>query len=463
MNLIYDGKLRDRVGGSETVVAPDGALDGTFTLSFTSAKTITKLALIRQNLTGAWDTVPNNIYWALGVASGLDSTLLNAGDGSVNFTVEANGSVKIFASDFQGTEFIPGSQFTLTATFSNNSTAAATFTIPVSQPEEPPPDPPLTGPWKLNVITDGGAVGDGVADDSDAIIDTFNLLRPGGWLEIPPPPVAYKLTRTWYINKPVRVECGWPSYDYFAGTPQMTLKDAKGTKLKWAGAAGETMVYVTPGVSDGVNAKGMSVKLDGLILDCAGSAAYGLKCDRVRASVIQDVITLHATAIGIVIGSTSSVANDGSFQSTFARLRAIASPIGVSLRAFDGGNTGAYYCSFYDTYPDTSVYGTQILNGDNNCYFHYLSNQQDRQNGKALHIGPSGVAQGNPNLAYNSYFFHGGFEGGVQVDAGNPEAGIIFGYDKINGEPEPTVGSGSILTVVEAGGLAVVGRRLTLS
>jgi hypothetical protein len=132
LTLGYNGKLRDRVGQGETALAPDGALDGTLTvtLSASGGRTVTGLRL-DSNAPGVWDTTSGNPWWVLGVATTLDGALLNApGTMGVNFPVANGGSFVVFASDYLGGEFLPGRTLTLKATFADGSTATAVTTVP---------------------------------------------------------------------------------------------------------------------------------------------------------------------------------------------------------------------------------------------------------------------------------------------------------------------------------------------
>jgi hypothetical protein len=132
--LSYDGQIRDRVGQGEAV-SSDGQMDGTFTVTLqpgSGNRTVTRLDLNRSNQSGVWDTQPNNGYWLLGAANGLDGALNNAANGSVNFPLTAGSSFKIFASDYQGELFVSGSSFSLTVSFADGSTATATANVSIS-------------------------------------------------------------------------------------------------------------------------------------------------------------------------------------------------------------------------------------------------------------------------------------------------------------------------------------------
>jgi hypothetical protein len=131
LTLTYNGKLRDRVGQDNIALAPDGALDGTLTatLSASGGRTVTGLRL-DSNAPGTWDTTSGTGFWVLAVAASLDGALLNApGTMAVNFPVADGGTFVVFASDYQGGEFLSGRTLTLTATFADGSTATGMTTV----------------------------------------------------------------------------------------------------------------------------------------------------------------------------------------------------------------------------------------------------------------------------------------------------------------------------------------------
>ncbi len=134
MSLTYNGKLRDRVGGGDTSISPDGAADGTMTLTINAAggKTVTALTFI-NGAGGAWDTLAPSNAWVLGVATSLDGALLNNPTTmAVNTTVADGGTLTLFASDYGGgAGFASGRTLTVTATFSDGTTAQAVTTTTV--------------------------------------------------------------------------------------------------------------------------------------------------------------------------------------------------------------------------------------------------------------------------------------------------------------------------------------------
>jgi len=136
LTLAYNGKVRDRVGQGESALGPDGAPDGTLTatLSASGGRTITALRLNSDWPTapGTWRTSsPGTGNWVLGTAISPDGALLNAaGSMAVNFPVADGGSFVVFAADYEGSEFLSGRTLTLTATFSDGSTAVGAITVP---------------------------------------------------------------------------------------------------------------------------------------------------------------------------------------------------------------------------------------------------------------------------------------------------------------------------------------------
>jgi hypothetical protein len=136
LTLAYNGMIRDRVGQGNTALGPDGALDGTLTatLSAPGGRTVTDVRLDSDG-PGIWDTSSASEYWVLAVAQAIDGALLNApGTMAVNFPVAAGGSFVVFASDYQGMEFLPGRTLMLTATFADGSTAKALIKVPTPTP-----------------------------------------------------------------------------------------------------------------------------------------------------------------------------------------------------------------------------------------------------------------------------------------------------------------------------------------
>ncbi|HEY3068172.1 MAG TPA: S8 family serine peptidase [Methylomirabilota bacterium] len=135
LSLVYNGKVRDRVGQDNLALGADGVLDGTLTATLTGgARTITRLDL-RSSTGGIWETDGTVVNWALGMAATLDGPLLNnPSTMAVNVPVADGTSFVVFAADFQNALFVPGTTLTLTATFADGGTASASATVPAAAP-----------------------------------------------------------------------------------------------------------------------------------------------------------------------------------------------------------------------------------------------------------------------------------------------------------------------------------------
>src|SRR5439155_403397 len=176
--LTYDGKLADRVGGGSTALGPDGAHDGTLTLSLApvGGRTITRLQL-QSSAPGTWDTDAATGAWALGISTTLNGALLNDPvTMGVNVFVADGGSLRLFAADWANIEFLPGTTLTVTAVFSDGTTAAAA-TVAAATPA--PPSLRVTYDGKLADRVGGGSTALGPDGAFDGTL-TVSLAAVGG-------------------------------------------------------------------------------------------------------------------------------------------------------------------------------------------------------------------------------------------------------------------------------------------
>jgi uncharacterized repeat protein (TIGR01451 family) len=203
LTLNFDGKIRDRVGRTETASPPagqaDGNLDAVFTLSFPASSTAGFGEITRLNLTGPngneWDTQPGNGKWVLGFASQPDyvpstgaGALLNNADGSINFRLgNPPGTWRLFAADTPAGTFKEGDTFTLAISFSSGTVALGSTQISRTQTDVGvsfqtlPPTSVKTGDtvtFPLRVINSGPEYAKGVT--FDGFIDSkFTSVKTG--------------------------------------------------------------------------------------------------------------------------------------------------------------------------------------------------------------------------------------------------------------------------------------------
>lgn len=143
LTLNYAGRMRDKVSASDSNLAPDGFLDGTFNFTLpsqTSSKSISHLVLQGPN-GKKWDTVRDDglPIVAFSRTFDLSTPVENNADGTINATAVGNqGTFSAFATETNPASFVVGSTFTLFVVFSDNTAAAGSVTISTLPP--PPND-----------------------------------------------------------------------------------------------------------------------------------------------------------------------------------------------------------------------------------------------------------------------------------------------------------------------------------
>jgi hypothetical protein len=307
LSLAFVGKARDKVGAGSAAFTADGALDGSFRVSLVSgsgARTVTRLEL-RRSVGGMWDTDATTPHWALGAAASLDGALLNASGGAVNFVVADGGAFFVFAADQNPTLFGTGASFTVTASFADGTTAAASATVP-PLPAITGVTPGSGGPGASLTVTVTGAnfqtgasavFGAGITINSTTVVSTTELsvaltiaptaalgprdvtvANPDGTSVIRPGGFAVATMSVAYLGK-VRDKVGAGSSAFNAdgaldATFQVSMAAGSGprtvTRLELrrvAGGAWDTD-SATPHW-----ALGAAASLDGALLNAAGSGA----------------------------------------------------------------------------------------------------------------------------------------------------------------------------------------------
>jgi hypothetical protein len=133
MQLVWNGKVRDRAQPGEGGPVADGQMDGTLTATLTGPDRVVKLAILMASGAGSgqWDTISGNGYWVLAMATGLDGTLYNnPANGTVNFGVGNGSTFTVFGTDWFGGKFVPGTTLTLTVYFMDDTSVAASVITP---------------------------------------------------------------------------------------------------------------------------------------------------------------------------------------------------------------------------------------------------------------------------------------------------------------------------------------------
>ena len=223
---------RDRVGGGSMALSSDGAMDGTLTMtvSGSAGRALTSLRL-QSNAPGTWDTTGGSSFWVLGVARGQDGALLNqAGSMAVSVVPDEDESFTLFASDYQGKEFLPGRTLTVTATFTGGVTATATTTVPGGAAGPPKPKLTLTYDGMLRDRVGGGNTKLGADGAMDGTL-TVTVSGSAGW-----PLIA------------LRLQCSAPgTWDTTSGSSFFVLGVARGPDDALLNQAGSMGIAVTPG------------------------------------------------------------------------------------------------------------------------------------------------------------------------------------------------------------------------
>ena len=129
VTLTYLGQTFQRVQPDQNLT-PGGAQDAGFQVVLSDARTVTQVCL---SGVGVWCTPPTGNWWA-GIADTVNApTLLNAADGTVNFT--ATGFVVFVDPGTNTSRFLPGNTYTVVVTTATGSVQGST--VIGSSPPQP--------------------------------------------------------------------------------------------------------------------------------------------------------------------------------------------------------------------------------------------------------------------------------------------------------------------------------------
>jgi hypothetical protein len=213
-------------------------------------------------------------------------------------------------------------------------------------------------------ISDFGAAGDGVTDDTTPMINFFNsaINNPG---------VPHRLNKATYcisqvmptINVSNVIIEGEGADLHDIGT-LMT-----GTVIKWIapGSTASTMVTISS-VSNASGQRISDVKFTGIGLDCnSGSIYYGLKLISIRDSQI-DVAIANASFCGMAIEVVASLGEAKDVQRCQIRLiaRQIEAPNGFCLVCGGDSTANTSLNEFWVDAQIKNIQGIYLINTDNN-------------------------------------------------------------------------------------------------
>lgn len=208
---------------------------------------------------------------------------------------------------------------------------------------------------------------------------------------------------------------------------------APATKLIWQAGTDAAMLQVGGGT-----APIGGVWLDGFGLDCA-SAGYALVADWLQASVIGRLAARNFLYDGILLRTSSTVADANLTGCDFGPwwLSAHSTSTGALIRAHGNAGNNSNVCHNLFRRVFGRYYGDGVVfeNTDNNTmigvFFTRLAGS-----GYGMVFGPR--ARGN-------YIYH--LEAGAggllaqtpAIVTSPPKANVVFGYDRDNGQPTPTL------------------------
>lgn len=278
-----------------------------------------------------------------------------------------------------------------------------------------------------------GAVGNGLADDTIALQNAINATQTAGGV-IFLPKGSYKITATLGVTGSVTFlgegDAGWPS---------TYRSDVRPTRLVWAGADAGYMLRFTSSPWGGVR---------GIAFDGGGRAVNGLDLDRAKFCHFADIsiANLRPVSTALWMRVSGTTAHDGCQFNIFTNVYLNANTI---LRMQGNGVASAYgtantcHNAFYGL---RGAHGTGN-NADAGMYFDDCDNNTFFQT-YILRLGGTGYGVDLAPRARHNYFYHlqtslGGLRAQTPLTAGKKN--VIFGYDKENGQPEPTLQTGAAL------------------
>lgn len=217
---------------------------------------------------------------------------------------------------------------------------------------------------------DYGAAVDGVTDDAAALQATIDALPAEGG-EVALPPGVMAIGSTIVISKS-NVRLVGVGGDNRHNTAPFVLN--AGTRLKWIGAAGETMLRFES-VSGASNRKMTGGGLQGIVLDAAATAGRCLEIWSWNSARFTDLMLYDATIACLDMNVVATLADARDPQeNVFEQVNIAAlsgSADGIRMDAATPGANPSYN-SFYGSiiYVNAGT-GANLFNCDNNWFHHF--------------------------------------------------------------------------------------------
>lgn len=291
-------------------------------------------------------------------------------------------------------------------------------------------------------VEDFGAVGDGVTNDYAAIVAAITEAQArGAGTVVHFENANYALGSVLVLqNTPVILRGKGGKHPAYNGAPAAT-----GTSLKYTGASATGSYFVTCQHMIGLHG------LQGISLDC-DSKVRGLDIADVYYGEYRDV-SIRNMASGTVAMRTGLSALGSTNWNTFDRF---------SIDAIGAGGKGLYVTgsgvqnTAHNVFRDIQINysggatGLHLGYSDNNSFHMVFINRVDGVAGKGVYADPSE----DPLFPESNYFFHlqAGQDGWQQPN--NTPRNYIYGYDRSNGQPLPSLGAtNSLLFFTEGANL----------
>lgn len=217
---------------------------------------------------------------------------------------------------------------------------------------------------------DYGAVVDGVTDDTAAIQAAIDdLPSTGGDIIMPPGVMA--ISATIVISFP-NVRLIGAGGDNRHNTAPFVLN--AGTRLKWTGAAGGTMIRFTS-TSGAANPKMTGGGLQGIVLDAAATAGRCLEIWSWNSARFTDLMLYDATIACLDMNVVASLADARDPQENiFERVNIAAlsgSADGIRMDATTPGANPSYNSFFGTIIHVNNGTGVKLSDSDNNWFDHF--------------------------------------------------------------------------------------------